>query len=355
MTRDELTFRPTRVTREHRWYVEEPHPEILLTSGYGPCRPRPLDPTHELLVQELQVDQPRPIRPLQRSRVGRSHPMQSPAHRSCALQYIMLHLSGYKVSMDDLKQFRQIGSITPGHPENGVTDGIEVTTGPLGQGRHWRYFHVYELTSGIANAVGLAIGQAHMGATFNKDGFSLVDNYTFGESLETFQNDRLRQSSSVTVVSRRVSLPRPALWPGELILLLPCEANNSHLKLGNLVAIYDDNSASCSMSRYCAKPQRSPLTVTQRSPSPRTSRCDSSLTAGMSFTSRTVTSEFLATSPVKRDDVTDNSDYDAIENAITEAKKSTNAPTIINLKTTIGFGSQKQGGHDVHGAREWIH
>ena len=54
--------------------------------------------------------------------------------RSCALQYIMLHLSGYKVSMNDLKQFRQIGSITPGHPENGVTDGIEVTTGPLGQG-----------------------------------------------------------------------------------------------------------------------------------------------------------------------------------------------------------------------------
>jgi transketolase len=53
---------------------------------------------------------------------------------SCALQYIMLHLSGYKVSMDDLKSFRQIDSITPGHPENGVTDGIELTTGPLGQG-----------------------------------------------------------------------------------------------------------------------------------------------------------------------------------------------------------------------------
>jgi transketolase len=79
----------------------------------------------------------------------------------------MLHLCGYKVSMDDLKAFRQIDSITPGHPELGVTDGIEVTTGPLGQG--------------IANAVGLAIAQAHMGAVFNKDGFNLIDNYTYCE------------------------------------------------------------------------------------------------------------------------------------------------------------------------------
>lgn len=67
--------------------------------------------------------------------------------------------------MDDLKRFRQVTGETPGHPENVVTDGIEVTTGPLGQG--------------IANAVGLAIAQAHMGATFNKDGYSLFDNYTY--------------------------------------------------------------------------------------------------------------------------------------------------------------------------------
>lgn len=83
--------------------------------------------------------QPRPICPLQRSRVSGRHCLYlqyvDPLI-SCALQYIMLHLSGYKVSMDDLKQFRQVGSITPGHPENGVTDGIEVTTGPLGQGAY---------------------------------------------------------------------------------------------------------------------------------------------------------------------------------------------------------------------------
>jgi transketolase len=77
----------------------------------------------------------------------------------------LLHLGGYKLSMDDLKNFRQIDSITPGHPEVGVTDGIEVTTGPLGQG--------------IANAIGLAIAQAHMGATFNKDGFEILNNYTY--------------------------------------------------------------------------------------------------------------------------------------------------------------------------------
>ena len=86
---------------------------------------------------------------------------------ACALQYVMLHLMGYKVSMEDLKSFRQLNSVTPGHPEVGMTDGIEVTTGPLGQG--------------FANAVGLAMAQAHLGATFNKDKFDLFYNHTYSE------------------------------------------------------------------------------------------------------------------------------------------------------------------------------
>lgn len=108
------------------------------------------------------------------------------------------------------------------------------------------------LTSGIANAVGLAIGQAHMGATFNKDGFNLVDNYTFGALLVLRKNKitRLYQSSLVTVVSRRVSLPRLALWPGRFrALRSQCNTDISHLKLGNLVAIYDDNSTFISPSQ----------------------------------------------------------------------------------------------------------
>jgi transketolase len=73
---------------------------------------------------------------------------------ACALNYAMLHLLGYNVTKADLKQFRKVGSITPGHPEVGHTDGIEVTTGPLGQG--------------LANGVGMAIAQAHLAAHFNK-------------------------------------------------------------------------------------------------------------------------------------------------------------------------------------------
>jgi transketolase len=83
----------------------------------------------------------------------------------CALQYILLHLLGYKLSMDDLKAFRQVDSLTPGHPEFHHTDGIEVTTGPLGQG--------------FANAVGLAIAQKHMAAVYNKPDLEIVNNRVY--------------------------------------------------------------------------------------------------------------------------------------------------------------------------------
>jgi transketolase len=124
----------------------------------------------------------------------------------CMLQYALLHLFGYKVSLDDLKNFRQLDSITPGHPEAHDTPGVEVTTGPLGQG--------------FSNAVGLAIAQAQVGATFNKPGYNLFDNYTY-----TFFGDGCAMEG---IASEAASMA-------------------GHLKLGNLIAIYDDNHISIGM------------------------------------------------------------------------------------------------------------
>ncbi|KAI0371725.1 transketolase [Pilatotrama ljubarskyi] len=197
---------------------------------------------------------------------------------ACALQYILLHLLGYKLSMDDLKQFRQIDSLTPGHPEAGHTDGIEVTTGPLGQG--------------FANGVGLAIAQAHLGATFNKDGFDLINNYTY-----VFTGDGCLMEG---VASEAASLA-------------------GHLQLGNLIAIYDDNHISIDGDTAVA------------------------------FT-EDVEKRFQAygwqTLHVDNGD----SDLEAIYNAIVEARKEKNKPTLIRLRTTIGFGSKQQGTHGVHGS-----
>ncbi|CAE7829038.1 TKL1 [Symbiodinium sp. KB8] len=119
---------------------------------------------------------------------------------ACALQYIMLHLAGYDVSMEDLKSFRKIGSKTPGHPENFRTPGVEVSTGPLGQG--------------ISNAVGLAMAEAHMAAVFNKPGFNVIDNYTYA-----LCGDGCLQEG---VSSEACSLA-------------------GHLGLGKLIVLYDDN------------------------------------------------------------------------------------------------------------------
>ncbi|CCM02873.1 uncharacterized protein FIBRA_04987 [Fibroporia radiculosa] len=197
---------------------------------------------------------------------------------ACALQYILLHLMGYKLSMDDLKQFRQLNSLTPGHPEAGHTDGIEVTTGPLGQG--------------FANAVGLGIAQAHMAATFNKDGFDLVNNYTY-----VFTGDGCLMEG---VASEAASLA-------------------GHLQLGNLIYFYDDNHISIDGDTAVA------------------------------FTEN-VEQRFLSYGwQVLHVDDGDH-DLEGIYNAIVEAQKVKNKPTLIRLRTTIGYGSKQQGTHGVHGA-----
>ena len=122
------------------------------------------------------------------------------AGHGSALLYSLLYLCGYDLSLDDLRQFRQSGSRTPGHPERGDTPGVEVTTGPLGQG--------------LANAVGLAIGEAHLAARYNRDGHAPIDHRTWA------------------IVS-----------DGDLMEGVASEAASlaGHLKLGKLVCLYDDN------------------------------------------------------------------------------------------------------------------
>eukprot|EP01091_Cochliopodium_minus_P016991 TRINITY_DN653_c1_g1_i2.p1 TRINITY_DN653_c1_g1~~TRINITY_DN653_c1_g1_i2.p1 ORF type:complete len:677 (-),score=222.50 TRINITY_DN653_c1_g1_i2:43-2073(-) len=201
----------------------------------------------------------------------------------CALLYSMLHLTGYSVlSLEDLKSFRSLESKTPGHPEasswNSKHDGIEVTTGPLGQG--------------MANAVGLAIGEAHLAAVYNKEGFTLFDNYTY-----VFCGDGCLQEG---ISSESSSLA-------------------GHLGLGKLIVVYDDNK----------------ITIDGET--------------DLSFTEN-VTERYQSYGWQVLDVQKGDDDLVGIEKALLEAKKDTKRPTLIRLHTTIGFGSSKQGKEDVHGS-----
>jgi len=122
------------------------------------------------------------------------------AGHGCMLLYALLYLTGYDLSLDEIKNFRQWGSKTPGHPEYGLTPGVEVTTGPLGQG--------------FANGVGMAMGAAHLSARFNEKDFLLIDHYVY------------------SIVS-----------DGDLMEGVAAEAASlaGHLKLGKLIYLYDDN------------------------------------------------------------------------------------------------------------------
>ncbi|MEH1769791.1 MAG: transketolase [Nostoc sp.] len=196
------------------------------------------------------------------------------------LQYALLYLTGYdSVSIEDIKQFRQWGSRTPGHPENFETEGVEVTTGPLGQG--------------IANAVGLAIAEAHLAAKFNKPDAKIVDHYTYvivgdGCNMEGVSGEA-------------------ASFAG-------------HLGLGKLIALYDDNHISIDGSTDVA------------------------------FT-EDVSKRFEAYGWHVLHVKDGNTDLAGIEKAIAEAKAVTDKPTFIKVTTTIGFGSpNKANTAGVHGA-----
>ncbi|KAJ5151415.1 uncharacterized protein N7482_010667 [Penicillium canariense] len=195
----------------------------------------------------------------------------------CMLQYALLHLFGYELSMADLKKFRQLHSKTPGHPESHETPGIEVTTGPLGQG--------------FANAVGLAIAQAHLASVFNKPEYEMINNRTF-----CFFGDGCAMEG---IASEAASLA-------------------GHLKLGNLVCIYDDNKISIDGDIKCT------------------------------FT-EDVQKRFEAYGWHVEVVADGDGDLDAIEKAIQTCLDVTDKPSMIKLATTIGFGSKLQGTSGVHG------
>lgn len=200
------------------------------------------------------------------------------AGHGCMLLYSLLHLTGYDVSMDDLKNFRQLGSITPGHPEYGLTPGVEVTTGPLGQG--------------FAHAVGMAIAQKYLAARYNKPGFPIFD-YT------------------VYVICS----------DGDLMEGISSEAGSlaGHLKLDNLVYLYDDNHISIDGD------------------------------TNLAFTENTI--ERFQGFGWHVQVVENGNNTTAIREALAEAKQHENAPSIIKVRTNIGFGSpNKQDTASAHGA-----
>lgn len=197
---------------------------------------------------------------------------------ACSLLYALLHLYDYDLSLDDLKNFRQLGSKTCGHPEAHITPGVEVTTGPLGQG--------------FANAVGLAIAQAHMAALYNRPELELFSNRTF----VVFGDGCAMEG----VASEAASLA-------------------GHLQLGNLVALYDDN-------HVCI---------------------DGDINS--TFT-EDVMKRFEAYGWHTQHVEDGNTDLDAISNAIDAAIAVKNKPSMIKITTTIGFGSLLQGTGGVHGS-----
>lgn len=200
----------------------------------------------------------------------------SAGHGSMLL-YSLLYLFGYDISMEDIKNFRQLGYKTPGHPEYGHTPGVETTTGPLGQG--------------IGNAVGMALAEAHLAAIFNREGFPIVDHYTYALCGDGCLEEGISYEA--------------------------CSFAGSH-KLGKLILFYDDNDITIEGN--------TDVTFTED--------------VGMRFKAQ-------GWQVLKVDDA---NDMEAIKRAVRKAKAETEKPSLIICKSVIGYGSPLAGSADCHGA-----
>ncbi len=199
------------------------------------------------------------------------------AGHGSALLYSLLFATGYDLTLDDLKQFRQWGSRTPGHPEYGHTPGVEITTGPLGQG--------------LANAVGMAIGEAHLAARYNRDGHTVIDHRTWA------------------IVS-----------DGDLMEGVASEAASlaGHLKLGKLICLYDDN--------YVTLAGGTDITFSED----RAKRFEA-------YGWQTIS-------------VADGNDLAAIDAALEAARADATRPSLILVRTHLGYGSPEQDTFKAHGS-----
>ncbi len=236
------------------------HPGIVL--GSAPM-------AFKLFTEHLNVDVKNP------KWMNRDRFILSAGHGSMLL-YALNHLSGFKISIDDLKNFRQPGK-TPGHPEYGHTDGVETTSGPLGQG--------------LSNAVGMALAETHLSARFNKENFPIVDHFTY-----VLCGDGDLQEG---VALESISLA-------------------GHLGLGKLIVLFDSNDI----------------------------QLDGRVSLAYSENHKPKF-EAMGWQYIK---VSDGNDLNQINRAIKKAKAETGKPSIIEVKTIIGFGTSIAGTNKVHGA-----
>jgi transketolase len=200
------------------------------------------------------------------------------AGHGCMLQYSLLHLTGYELSLDDIKNFRQLHSKTPGHPEYGLTPGVEVTTGPLGQG--------------FTNAIGMAIAQKYLKAHYNRPQFPIIDYHIYAICSD-----------------------------GDMMEGITSEAASvaGHLELGNLIYLYDDNHISIEGSTDLAFNED----------------------VGKRFEAYNWHVQI----------VENGNDLEAISNAIRNAKAEIQRPSLIKVRTQIGYGSpNKIDKADAHGS-----